>query len=123
MKLTKTASGKKRLKISRTEWEGIGKQAGWMKEADQEFRPFNGSWNNDYPGTFQTPSWQEERRERGACPSCEVVVVNGVKTHEHGCPDAWMDVTRECKWCGSDFKPSEKDQILCSDDCASSYHN
>ena len=31
MKLTKTASGKKTLKISQKEWVSIGKKAGWMK--------------------------------------------------------------------------------------------
>ena len=29
MKITKTASGKRTIKISKTEWETMGKQAGW----------------------------------------------------------------------------------------------
>jgi hypothetical protein len=29
MKITKTASGKNQLKLSRSEWEAIGKKAGW----------------------------------------------------------------------------------------------
>jgi len=33
MKLIKTASGKKKLKISKKEWTSIGKKAGWMKES------------------------------------------------------------------------------------------
>ena len=33
MKLTKTASGKKKLSMSRKEWTSIGKKAGWMKKA------------------------------------------------------------------------------------------
>jgi hypothetical protein len=33
MKLIKTASGKKAIKLSKSEWETIGKKAGWMKEA------------------------------------------------------------------------------------------
>lgn len=32
MKLIKTASGKKQIKISRKEWEAIGKKAGWVEE-------------------------------------------------------------------------------------------
>ena len=36
MKLIKTASGKRQLKISRKEWEKIGKQAGWRKQAQLE---------------------------------------------------------------------------------------
>jgi hypothetical protein len=33
MQLTKTASGKPAIKLSRSEWENIGKTAGWIKEA------------------------------------------------------------------------------------------
>jgi hypothetical protein len=33
MKLTKSAAGKTKLKISREEWEKIGNEKGWMKEA------------------------------------------------------------------------------------------
>jgi hypothetical protein len=34
MKLVKTASGKQTIKMSRNEWEAIGKRAGWMKVAE-----------------------------------------------------------------------------------------
>ena len=34
MKVIKTASGKSKIKISKKEWESIGKKAGWMKKAD-----------------------------------------------------------------------------------------
>jgi hypothetical protein len=33
MKLIKTASGKKTIKLSKSEWELIGKKAGWIKKA------------------------------------------------------------------------------------------
>jgi len=33
MKFIKTASGKKQIKMSRKEWQAIGKKAGWTKEA------------------------------------------------------------------------------------------
>jgi len=33
MKITKTASGKKTLRISKKEWQNIGKKTGWMKVA------------------------------------------------------------------------------------------
>jgi len=32
MKIVKTASGKKTIKMSRKEWTAIGKKAGWMKK-------------------------------------------------------------------------------------------
>lgn len=56
------------------------------------------------------------------CPSCAVLVVNGVICHEHGCPDAWHDEVRECRWCGSDFRPKDRWQRFCDDSCAESYN-
>ena len=35
MKIIKTASGKKRLKMSKKEWESIGKKYGWMKSSKE----------------------------------------------------------------------------------------
>lgn len=54
---------------------------------------------------------------------CEILYINGVKTHEIGCPEAWRDYSRECKWCGAEFKPEEKHQDCCCDDCAEAYHS
>ena len=34
MKIIKTASGKKQIKISKKEWEALGKKAGWDKKAE-----------------------------------------------------------------------------------------
>ena len=55
------------------------------------------------------------------CDSCQVLVINGVICHEHGCPDAWRDEIRECKWCGSTFKPEDSHQQFCCEDCHESY--
>ena len=33
MKVIKTANGKKTIKISKREWESVGKKAGWIKSA------------------------------------------------------------------------------------------
>ena len=33
MKIIKTASGKRTIKMSKTEWEIMGKKAGWFKES------------------------------------------------------------------------------------------
>ena len=35
MKVIKTASGKKTIKLSKSEWETMGKTAGWMKKASE----------------------------------------------------------------------------------------
>jgi len=36
MKITTASSGKKRVKISKSEWESIGKKAGWMNRSIRE---------------------------------------------------------------------------------------
>jgi len=56
------------------------------------------------------------------CNSCEALMINGIYCHETGCPEAWKDYQRECKWCGQDFKPEEEHQDCCSIDCSESYH-
>ena len=56
------------------------------------------------------------------CDSCDVLVINGVICHEHGCPDAWRDAERECKECGYQFKPEEREQYFCSEECAAIYY-
>ena len=55
------------------------------------------------------------------CDSCEVLNINGINCHEIGCPEAWKDYSRECKWCGNDFIPEESDQQFCDMDCAKVY--
>ena len=56
------------------------------------------------------------------CDSCEAVHINGVLCHEHGCPDAWKDTKRECKWCGSAFIPDDRFQQFCDDSCYRAYN-
>ena len=56
------------------------------------------------------------------CKSCEALMINKVLCHERGCPDAWKDYTRECKWCGSEFKPEEKWQEFCDQSCYNAYN-
>lgn len=57
-----------------------------------------------------------------SCKSCNVVMINGVKCHEIGCPDAWKDQKVKCDWCGQEFKPEIKWQAFCSEDCAESFN-
>lgn len=70
--------------------------------------------NNPVTGRF-------ERVHR--CDSCQMVRINGVACHETGCPDAWRDCQRECKWCGTEFVPGHPNQSCCDEDCYRSYHN
>ena len=55
------------------------------------------------------------------CNSCEVLYINGLKCHEHGCPESWKDETRTCKWCGSKFKPDDDRQDCCDNECGAAY--
>ena len=57
------------------------------------------------------------------CDSCEVLVINNVICHETGCPNAWQDETRVCRWCGRRFKPAKQNQEFCDADCAEAYHS
>lgn len=57
------------------------------------------------------------------CSSCEVININGIPCHETGCPEAYKDTTRSCKWCGHDFKPEERHQNCCGHSCTVAYLN
>lgn len=56
------------------------------------------------------------------CQSCEALMINGVYCHETGCPDAWRDEVRKCKWCGSEFNPENPEQRWCDWSCVAAYH-
>lgn len=53
------------------------------------------------------------RKARAQCDHCEVLNINGVRCHEHGCPDAWKEYKRECGECGCSFVPEMQRQKLC----------
>lgn len=56
------------------------------------------------------------------CESCDAIMINGVYCHEQGCPDAWKNSVKECKWCGQEFKPEWENQSCCSQECVAGYH-
>jgi len=49
----------------------------------------------------------------GRCDQCEVLMINGVRTHEVGCPVAWKEYKIECDWCGTEFLRDTKYQVCC----------
>jgi hypothetical protein len=52
-----------------------------------------------------------------ACSSCQQIRINGIETHETGCPKAWMDTPKDCFQCGYEFYRTEsRHQTIC-DDC------
>jgi len=80
------------------------------------FVQFDVSFNKD-------PIWiiSEQMESWEPCHSCELLRINGHVTHEIGCPDAWRDNVRKCKWCGTKFLPEESYQECCSHSCIVSY--
>jgi hypothetical protein len=55
------------------------------------------------------------------CPSCEVLMINGIRCHEQGCPDAWRSTRRTCRNCETEFIPQEKGQRFCTEFCSEDY--
>ena len=51
---------------------------------------------------------------RTSCDSCEIAYINGVRCHEHGCPDAWKDYPKVCFECGCNFVPETRYQRTCT---------
>ena len=50
------------------------------------------------------------------CDGCNPSMVNGVLCHEHGCPEAWRDVAKECDECGGEFyAETPPNQKMCWD--------
>ena len=56
-----------------------------------------------------------------SCDGCSVATINGVRSHEHGCPEAWRE-DKECKSCGSRYTPEHRDQEFCDYECYACYH-
>jgi hypothetical protein len=57
------------------------------------------------------------------CDQCNLMMIQGVRCHEHGCPDAWQDDTRQCSWCGTEFQPQTRRQAFDDDSCYAAYNN
>jgi hypothetical protein len=57
------------------------------------------------------------------CDSCQAVKINGVLCHEAGCPDKWKNTVRECKWCGNEFTPEDRQQAFCNSECYCNFYN
>ena len=60
-------------------------------------------------------------RKGNRCNDCEVMMINGKRCHETGCPSGWKDKDVECRWCGDVFKPGESYQTVCSEECCKRY--
>ena len=67
------------------------------------------------------------RRKRAKCDRCQLVRINGTVCHETGCPNSNIDpftgrpAKAECKFCGNDFYPKERAQLVCKS-CIREYY-
>ena len=57
------------------------------------------------------------------CDQCDSVTIQGVYTHELGCPNSYKETLVECKWCGQLFEGAMLNQDFCGEDCSDSYYN
>ena len=57
------------------------------------------------------------------CPQCEIAYINGIRTHEIGCPLDWEGMLKECRWCGSEFEMQERGQLCCDAECLDAYRS
>ena len=62
MKITKNASGKTEVRISKYEWEAIGNKKGWMKEAQWAI-PANQQGNSPMSGIDTQPEQQQQQQQ------------------------------------------------------------
>ena len=65
---------------------------------------------------------RQKEKENYMCESCEILNINGHRTHEIGCPVAWHDYYKKCKWCGRNFQSENKHQDFCEQSCYNSYN-
>ena len=56
------------------------------------------------------------------CDDCDALNINGILCHEIGCPSAWKNYNKKCRWCGTTFLPKEKDHEFCCVDCHNDYY-
>lgn len=53
---------------------------------------------------------------------CEILFINGIKTHELSCIERWRDEMRNCKFCGELFQPEAFYQNCCDHSCSVAYN-
>jgi len=119
-----------KIELENIEWNIFWKwfDGSWFenlveKHTKEEIKSeFNKQKNPKDPNQLEIPLEENINENKGRCHSCEIMNINGIRTHERGCPDEWMDEKRECKWCGTEFKPEERNQEFCCDSCEEDYN-
>jgi hypothetical protein len=89
MKITKTASGKKTIKISKSEWQSIGKKAGWIKkEAQPHYDDNFGHWEMEDSEDIDFYNQVQKESVEKECKGCgETVRIRPQYAYCNRCAD------------------------------------
>jgi len=94
MKVIKTASGKKKIKISKKEWQSIGKTAGWMKIASP-LSLLNNDWDKD-----EDVKEESKRHSNGkTAEEVQAMLPEGLIAKEIDDVDRIMELSQGTYWC------------------------
>ena len=97
MKVIKTASGNQ-VKMSKSEWQSIGKTAGWMKKAwmDDDGDDLGNLSNQEAWEDAQADMRDSERQsytDEGICPACKEKSLNkDLECKNGGCEEFVHDI-------------------------------
>ena len=89
MKLTKTANGKSRLKISKEEWQRIGSEQGWIKEAKKK-----DNWPKKVKKGRFTEWCKRNGFEGGACIECAKKAMKSKDASVRGMSTFYMNTVK-----------------------------
>lgn len=97
-------------------WDGDWKHGDELTEASHAYGEYDLYVGDD--GVIYGSGWRPRKgvseSQRIKCDSCNLMRINGVITHERGCPKSWINPSTgegyptECWQCGSDFIPEDR---------------
>jgi hypothetical protein len=62
-----------KIKISKSQWEGIGKKAGWMEKADHKFDALQRTYDNmtpEYEDEDEDDRDEDGNKKKNPCKDC-----------------------------------------------------
>ena len=95
MKIIKTASGKKRIKISKKEWKAIGKKAGWMKTAINGDDDYYNQMINSRPATIGHLIAQGDEKAKKALLETLAKDFSYIKYLQDGMPNHELTILKQ----------------------------
>ena len=105
MKLVKTASGKTTIKMSKREWQSIGKKAGWTKKANNSYHIYNLSAKDDIISALQVAS---EKLHGAGTKEAHEKMIEEYKKMENSYQEISKDHVEESYWGSFSFQLPEE---------------